>query len=112
MAVVGRRQPPLVLSGTTAVSMMEPATLADLHGTTGTRDDEWFDVVAPHEYFSLLSVTLLVLVPSLFRMLIWSCKGAEHLSEPSQLSCPAPWDHGSTENQAESPWEVGGTDSP
>lgn len=31
-------------------------------------------------------------------MLTWSCKGVEHLSEPSQLSCLQAWDHGSTES--------------
>ena len=51
MAVVGRRQPLLVQPAATPASTMEAAALADLHGTTDTRDNEWFDVVAPSEYF-------------------------------------------------------------
>ena len=57
---------------------MEAAALADLHGTTDTRDDEWFDVVAPSEHFSLLTVTPLVLAPTLFRMLTRLAEGRVH----------------------------------
>ena len=45
------------------------------------------------------------------RMLTWSCKGVEYLSEPSKLPYSATWDHSSTENQAQGLWEVGGTDT-
>ena len=65
MAVVGRRQPLLVEPAATPASTMESAALADLHGTTDTRDNEWFDVVAPSEYSSLLTVTSLVLFAKL-----------------------------------------------
>ena len=61
MARPCRRQPPFVPSAATTASVMEAAALADLHGTTDTRDDEWFVVVAPSESFSLLTVTPLVL---------------------------------------------------
>ena len=88
---------------------MEAAALADLNGTTDTRDNEWLDAVAPSEYFSLLTVTSLVLCAELFRMLTWSYKRAEHLSEPSRLSYSATWHHASDENQARSLWEAGET---
>ena len=89
--------------------MMEAATLAGLHGTTDTRDNEWLDVVAPSEYFSLLTVTSLVLCAELFRMLTWSCKRTEHLSEPSGLPYSHSWHHACTGFEAESLWEAGET---
>ena len=109
ITLIPRRQPPFVQSAATPASKMEAAGLADLHGTTDARDNEWLDVVAPSEYFSWLTVASLVLCAELFRMLTWSYKRAEHLSEPSRLPCSQGWHHASTGFEAGSLWEVGET---
>ena len=108
-AVHGRRQPPFVASAATTASKMEAAASADLHGTTSTRDNEIFDVVAPHEDISLLPLTLRDSSVKLSDGLTWSCKGSERLSRPSRTSYSAGWDHGNNKSLAESRWEVGGT---
>jgi len=78
MARPCRRQPPFVQSAATPASMMEAAGLADQHGTTDARDNEWLDVVAPSEYFSWLTVASLVLCAELFRVLNRLAEGRAH----------------------------------
>ena len=65
MAALLQWQPLFVTSAATAASKMDSAGVTDLHGATDVRDDEWLDVVAPSEYFLLLTLTPLVLCTSL-----------------------------------------------
>ena len=67
-----------------AASMMEAAASVNLRDTTSTRDNEIFDVVAPHEDISLLPLTLRDSSAKLSDGLTWSCKGSEHLTRPSR----------------------------
>ena len=80
---------------------MKPACMADRHEVRAQSYDQMLHEVALFDILHCMVDVDESDGEDPLRMLTWSCKGVEHLSEPSQLSCLQAWDHGSTENQVQ-----------